>query len=224
VFVKPRWGTGSLGLYRADDRDRLLAAHANCVDSVAASDLATFGAHEPGREVLVQTELSGEEFGLDVINDLDGRYVTTFVKRKLRMRAGQTDRAVTVNRPDLLAVGEAVGRAVGHPGMLDCDVIVVDDVAYVLDLNPRIGGGYPFSHRAGADYPAALLAWARRLPVDPSWLSIVPEVTVATADRHVVVPMKSNLPRDDSARVRGIGNVGPTMLHGQARGLWRTES
>ncbi len=34
---------------------------------------------------------------LDVLNDLQGRYVTTLVKRKLSMRAGETDRAVTVH-------------------------------------------------------------------------------------------------------------------------------
>lgn len=33
------------------------------------------------------------------------------------------------------------------------DVFVNNEQAYVLELNPRFGGGYPFSHLAGADIP-----------------------------------------------------------------------
>src|SRR5690606_22918061 len=38
------------------------------------------------RAVLIQEYVSGTEYGVDVINDLNGKYVTTFVKMKLSMR------------------------------------------------------------------------------------------------------------------------------------------
>ena len=39
------------------------------------------------------------------------------------------------------------------------DVFVVDKVPYVLELNARFGGGYPFSHFAGVDLPKAIVKW-----------------------------------------------------------------
>src|SRR5713226_9890406 len=82
--------------------------------------------------------------------------------------AGETDRAITVKSTRLEALGGAIGRKLGHIGILDCDVIVIEDRCYVLDMNPRFGGGYPFSQMAGANLPAVLLAWANHERPDSS--------------------------------------------------------
>lgn len=186
VIVKPRWGTTSVGLQRAADEEELTTAFALSAAGVAASSLVKRGDEGIDSAVLVQPDIAGEEYGLDIVNDLQGRYWATLAKRKLRMRSGQTDRALTVDDAELARVGEVIGRALGHPGLLDCDVMVADETVYVLDLNPRIGGGYPFSHRAGANYPAALLAWARDEDVHESWLQVTPGLTVTTTDLHIV--------------------------------------
>jgi len=55
--------------------------------------------------------------------------------------------------------GFRIGEALGHIGNLDCDVFEKDGQYYLLEMNPRFGGGYPFSHLAGANYPAAIVAW-----------------------------------------------------------------
>ena len=47
-----------------------------------------------------------------------------------------------------------------HRGNLDVDVQEEDGTYYVLEMNARFGGGYPFSHAAGADLPLALVLWA----------------------------------------------------------------
>jgi len=189
LIVKPRWGTASIAVDLVQDLDELRAtvglARARLGRTILA-DAADATAEDPDQPLLIQEALTGQEHGLDVVNDLTGTYAATFARRKLSMRAGETDRAVTVADPRLEDVGRRIGHALGHVGLLDCDVFVGDDVR-VLELNARFGGGYPFSHVAGADVPAALLAWTRGVSPDPDWLRITPGVRAAKADGLVVV-------------------------------------
>jgi carbamoyl-phosphate synthase large subunit len=181
LVVKPRWGSASIGVdVVGGERDLRLAVELAEV-RLAASILAGAGAEgEPG--VLIQERLGGPEYGLDVVNDLDGRHATTFVKEKIGMRGGETDRARTVDRPALVALGRRIGEGLGHVGNLDCDVFLRDGEPVVLEMNPRFGGGYPFSHHAGADLPSALLAWhAGRQPLG-DWLSVETGRTFAKFD------------------------------------------
>ncbi|WP_418606136.1 hypothetical protein [Georgenia sp. SUBG003] len=78
----------------------------------------------------------------------------TLARRKLRMRDGQTDRAVTVDPAPFAPVVARLGAALRPAGLVDLDIVRTrDGVPWVLDVNPRFGGGYPFSHVAGATRP-----------------------------------------------------------------------
>src|SRR5262249_4479410 len=130
--------------------------------------------------VLVQERLAGVEYGIDVINDLQGRHVTTFARRKVQMRGGNTDRAVTVESAQLDALGRTLGERLGHIGCLDCDVFVFPDASPVaVDLNPRFGGGLLFSHMAGANLAKALVAWRQGTTPSSSALTPRPNVHVS---------------------------------------------
>ena len=126
--------------------------------------------------VIIQEMIQGQEYGLDVVNDLKGNFVTCFVKRKLGMRAGETDAAETEHNPVLEELGEAIGRVSRHPGVMDVDVIVREQMPYIIEMNPRFGGHYPFAHMAGANIPAALIAWANGEEPDSKWLKASPNV------------------------------------------------
>ena len=117
--------------------------------------------------------------------------MAVMARRKLAMRAGNTDRAITVSHPRLERIGRLTGEQLQHFGSVDCDVIVRDDECYVLDINPRLGGGYPFSHMAGANLPAALIAWARGEEPDPAWLRARPGVLVAKYDGMIAMDRTS---------------------------------
>ena len=97
-------------------------------------------------------------------------------KKKLASRAGECELAETVEEQSLADLGKEIGMKLGHLGVLDVDVIAQDGVLYVLEFNPRFGGCYPFSHMAGANLPAAYVAWAMGLEPDPSWLRVKPGV------------------------------------------------
>jgi carbamoyl-phosphate synthase large subunit len=197
LVVKPRWGVSSIGLAIAEDDQELDFAFKTAEKQIACSFLAQASAATPGGCVLIQERLSGEEYGLDIVNDLNGRHVCTFAKRKLRMRAGQTDRAVTVKDQTLEKLGQTIGENLGHVGILDCDLFVSDEGCRIIDLNPRIGGGYPFSHIAGANVPAALIAWMNGEEADPRCFQIRPHVAVARCDEYVAIslPQTASQPR-----------------------------
>jgi carbamoyl-phosphate synthase large subunit len=186
LVVKPRWGSGSIGIEYPRDEVELDLAYRLLQARLPRTILGGASATDSARSILVQEFLAGVEYGLDVVNDLQGRHVAVFVKRKFAMRAGETDKAETVDAPELQAIGRKIGEALGHVGNLDCDLFVCDSGIFVMEMNPRFGGGYPFSHVAGADLPAALIAWALGETPDPSWLRVRPGVFASKCDRLVV--------------------------------------
>ena len=97
------------------------------------------------------------------------------------MRAGETDRAISIVDARLEEVGFRLSRVFEHPGVADCDVFLTPSGPVVLEVNPRFGGGYPFSQLAGADVPGALVDWfldgTTRRP-----LSLRPGVIAAKCD------------------------------------------
>src|SRR5207244_2574837 len=141
LVVKPRWGTASTSVYEVHEVDELIFAAALARRQIQRGPLASASASDPDHSVLIQEKLEGTEHGLDVVNDLDGRYMATFARRKRRMRAGETDSAVTVADPRLDALGACLGLRLGHVGNLDCDVFVDDERYSVLEMNARFGGG-----------------------------------------------------------------------------------
>lgn len=187
LVVKPRWGSTSIGVEIVENDQELALAWERGQVQAPRTTPARWLRTDPARCLIVQEFVRGQEYGLDVINDLSGRHAATLARRKLAMRAGNTDRAVSVADPRLDALGRTLGELLGHPGCLDVDVIAAGGTFRVLDVNPRLGGGYPFSHLAGADLPAALLAWAAGDEPEADWLRCRPGVVVAKYDGLTVL-------------------------------------
>lgn len=159
VMVKPRWGMGSISVYQADNREEMKVFAGKCRQGIEESYLQYESKEDREHCVLFQQKIRGPEYGLDVFNDLEGGYRTTIVKKKTAMRSGETDAAVTVEHDELSEIGKRLGLLLGHRGNLDVDVLEEDGRYYVLEMNARFGGGYPFSHAAGANLPLALVLW-----------------------------------------------------------------
>ena len=169
LFMKPRWGSGSIGLESIEDMAELEIYYGLLAKKIKKSILAT--ASIGSEFIMIQEKLTGKEYGLDVMNDLSGKNVGVVVKRKLAMRAGETDKAETVDSEELREMGRKVGENLKHIGNLDVDIMQRANGDYcVLELNPRFGGGYPFSYEAGVNLPKAILAWLKGETVDPSLL------------------------------------------------------
>jgi carbamoyl-phosphate synthase large subunit len=159
LILKPRWGSGSIGIEIVDDIDELKTVYMLLNHKVKKSILAT--ASKGNEFIMIQQFIKGKEYGLDIMNDLQGNHVMVSVKQKLAMRAGETDKAITIDNPELRCIGNQIGKTLKHIGNLDCDVLEEDGKYYVLELNPRFGGGFPFSYEAGVNFPKAIIEWAK---------------------------------------------------------------
>lgn len=169
LFMKPRWGSGSIGLESIADMEELDIYYNLLMKKIKKTILATASVGD--EYIMIQEKLTGSEFGLDIMNDLNGKNVGVSVKQKLAMRAGETDKAVTVDLPEVREMGRKIGEALGHIGNLDVDIMQRADGAYcVLELNPRFGGGFPFSYEAGVNMPKAIIQWIKGEDVDPTML------------------------------------------------------
>lgn len=169
LFLKPRWGSGSIGLETIDDMEELDIYYHLLMKKIKKTILAT--ASVGNEYIMIQEKLTGNEYGLDVMNDLEGNNVAVSVKQKLAMRAGETDKAITVDLPEVREMGATIGSNLKHIGNLDVDIMQRANGDYcVLELNPRFGGGYPFSYGAGANMPLAILKWLRGQKVDAEML------------------------------------------------------
>lgn len=122
-------------------------------------------------DILFQKFITGDEYGIDIVNDLRRNFVVVFARKKLSMRDGETAIAEIVDPQPFIQVSQILSKHFSHQGSIDVDIIKSGSDMYILDINPRFGGGYPFSHFAGANIPAALLAWASGVSVDYSYLN-----------------------------------------------------
>lgn len=154
LIIKPRWGSASIGLFIVNSVAELIAGFEACTQAVAKSALLALGAE---CSVIIQEVIEGTEYGVDLLYSKHEEFIGFTAKRKLVMRAGETDKAVTVNPEPFVSIVEKIGQFLPHRGNLDCDFLERDGQLYLLEFNPRFGGGYPFTHLAGANHVQMLL-------------------------------------------------------------------
>lgn len=159
LIIKPRWGMGTLSVYQVDNKEEMNVLFQKCKKDVLKSYLKFESKSDIENCVIIQEKLKGQEYGLDIINDLDGNFCSNVVRKKYAMRAGETDCTVIEKNAQMDKFARNVSINLKHIGILDMDAFLVDEQIYLLEMNARFGGGYPFSHLAGLDVPKAIVKW-----------------------------------------------------------------
>lgn len=135
VFVKPMKGSASIQISKAEDKEtvELLFNH--------------------GDHMMIQEYMTGQEIGVDCYIDLiSNEVVSIFTKKKLVMRAGETDKAISFIDEKLFTEVERFVKENGFRGQIDIDIFENNGVYYFSEVNPRFGGGYPHAYVCGADH------------------------------------------------------------------------
>ena len=140
VFVKPVCGSASISISKVYDQEtvELLFAHSD--------------------NLMIQQFLDGQEIGADVYIDMiSGEVVSVYTKKKIVMRAGETDKAVSFKDEKLFDLITKFAKESGWAGQIDIDIFDVNGTYYISEVNPRFGGGYPHAYECGCDHMALIL-------------------------------------------------------------------
>lgn len=135
VFVKPICGSCSINIQRVEDTamlEELWRRYDN---------------------LMIQEFMTGQEIGADVyIDSISGRVVEIFTKKKLLMRAGETDKSVSFKDAKLFDFIENFVTKAGYRWNIDIDIFEKDGKYFISEVNPRFGGGYPHAYECGCDF------------------------------------------------------------------------
>lgn len=135
VFVKPVRGSASIAISKVYDKETVELLF------------------KKNDGLMIQQYLNGQEIGADCYIDLvSGELVSVFTKKKILMRAGETDKAVSFKDDKLFELIEAFVKECGWRGQIDIDIFDIDGEYYISEVNPRFGGGYPHAYESGCDH------------------------------------------------------------------------
>ncbi len=140
LVTKPRKGSGSAGIEIVHNLEQLKQICSLYDD------------------ILIQEFINGQEIGADVYVDLiSGEVTSIFTKKKIKMRAGETDKSVSFKDNKLFQLIAAFVKDFGLKGVNDIDVFEKEGKYYISEVNPRFGGGYVHAYAAGVNFPNFLI-------------------------------------------------------------------
>jgi carbamoyl-phosphate synthase large subunit len=173
VVVKHRKGSASMNITYCKNEKQLISAFETCPFP------------------MIQEFVDGDEYGYDLFSDFEYRPISVFCKKKLQMRAGETDKAVSTNDRQLIDIGLKVAQNLEIFGPTDLDVLISPQGPKLLEINPRFGGGYPCSHLAGANFPAKLIAIRKGQKLTPDIGSCPAGVVMLKQDEIISLTRKN---------------------------------
>lgn len=140
VFVKPVKGSASININKVVSKEEL--------DVI----------WEQENDLMIQEFMNGQEYGADVYIDMLSKdLVAIFVKKKIKMRAGETDKSVSFKDENLFEFIKNFVKKAGFNGIIDIDIFEVNGEYYISEVNPRFGGGYPHAYESGVNIPKFII-------------------------------------------------------------------
>lgn len=171
LIVKPRKGSASIGIHMIYSEKELIAFKS--VDE----------------EIVIQPFIAGEEFGVDCYIDLITKEPTNiFLKRKIKMRAGETDKSISVRDPALKELIEKLIIALQPIGPIDIDCFKTKNGYVVSEINPRFGGGYLHAHEMGENFAKNIINNLKGEPNERSEKNYEEGTTMVKYDQLILLP------------------------------------
>jgi carbamoyl-phosphate synthase large subunit len=104
-------------------------------------------------EDMIQELVSGDEFTMNILNDLNGNFVHAAFCKKIHRHFGETEKVESLFSDEFMESAKKLSKLFKHIGIMDLDFIIDDnDAPCFIDFNPRFGGLYPAVHLSGFNY------------------------------------------------------------------------
>lgn len=140
VFVKPYNGSCSMNIQKIENVEDL-EYNMNKYDNL-----------------MIQEYMDGTEYGVDVYVDMISKeIISIFIKKKILMRAGETDKSVSIKNEKIFGLIRKFVKKMGFVGQIDIDVFEKNGEFYISEVNPRFGGGYPHAYECGCNFPRYMI-------------------------------------------------------------------
>lgn len=148
LFIKPADGMGSSDTFKIKNKKEL----------IFFKDYVDNG--------IIQECIDGDEYTVDTLVDFEGNPVYIIPRIRLEVRSGEVVKSRTIHDEKIINETKKVIKSLNKlrdennnasigPLTIQFFKTKKDDI-YLLEINPRFGGGVPLSFRCGADYGKAL--------------------------------------------------------------------
>ena len=148
LFIKPVDGMGSSNAFRINNINELKFFRGYIKNNI------------------IQECIEGDEYTVDCLVDFNGNPIYVVPRKRIEVRSGEVVKSSTVHDDDMInntiEVIKHLNKAKDKKGLGAIGPLTIqffkdkNGNIYLLEINPRFGGGVPLSFEAGADYGRAL--------------------------------------------------------------------
>ena len=140
VIIKPQNGSASNGVYLCQNLKDVMFYKEKVV------------------EPIIQEYVEGREVTYDVLCDFQSRCLSIVGRQRLKVRAGEVERGMTVRchgkvKKHILNIVKVLKPI----GVINIQCFLTDNGPLFIEINPRFGGGYPLAQAVGANFPKKLI-------------------------------------------------------------------
>ncbi len=140
LFIKPRFGRGSINCYKVRDKEELLFYLKRI------------------KEPIVQEYIKGQEFTVDLISDFNNDVLSIVPRKRLTVRAGISDRGQTFYSEKIINSVIKIAKELNIKGPANIQGFLKDGgEIYFTEINPRFSGGIQLTKAAGVNFMEILL-------------------------------------------------------------------
>jgi len=181
LIIKPKDGMGSNNVYKINNID----------------ELKFFKGYV--KNGMVQEFIDGNEYTVDTLVDLKGDPVYIIPRKRIEVRSGEVIKSSTIRDEGIinntLEVINHLNKLRDENGLALCGPLTIqffkknEGQIYLLEINPRFGGGVPLSFEAGGNYAQKIYEMAEGKQLE--YIKDFKEITMLRYEEAVFIPTDS---------------------------------